>query len=103
MCFVGLLVFFLFPFFLSPFFFKTDPATDQQTNKPTLGPNSLRSIALHGVSMLVASANKPPNDQHSAATRQLQPLQGPTRCQPQPPRPTVAWLVFQRPSRPSQD
>ena len=76
MCFVGLLVFFLFPFFWPLFFFKTDPATDQQTNKPTLGPNSLRSIAGHGVSMLVASANKPPSDQHPAATTPLQPLQG---------------------------
>ena len=73
MCFVGLLVFFLFPFFWPLFFFKTDPATDQQTNKPTLGPNSLRSIAGHGVSVLVANANKPPCDQHSAATTLLHP------------------------------
>ena len=97
MCFVGLLVFFLFPFFLALFFFKTDPATDQQTNKPTLGPNSLRSIAGQPVSMLVASANKPPSDQHSAVITFLQPLQSPTRCHPQPPGPTVAWLVSQHP------
>lgn len=103
MCLLVCWSFFSFLFFLTPFFFQTDLATDQQTNKPTLGPISLRSIALHGVSMLVASANKPPSDQHSAATIPLHPFQSPTRCHPQPPGPTVAWLECQHPSLPSQD
>ena len=36
-------------FFSYPFFTKTDTGNDQQTNRPTLGQNSLRSFALERI------------------------------------------------------
>jgi len=46
--FVGLLAVFGV-FFFCPFFTKTDTGNDQQTNKPTLGQNSLKSFALERI------------------------------------------------------